>query len=122
MYNEIVTRLFQLPYHQERPSEFTTQGQAGAPGEGPFLTMYLTVTEDKIASAYFETYGCPSAVACGRFVCGWAEGKSAEQAGVLDAETLQKALGGLPLGKEHAAHLINALRKATVQMVTAEAS
>lgn len=123
MYNAIVTRLFQSPYHQERPPEFTTQGQAGAPGEGPFLILYLTVTEGRIASAHFETYGCPSAVACGSFVCGWAEGRSTEQAVKLDAETLQKALGGLPLGKEHAAHLaISALRRATEQMVAAEAS
>lgn len=113
MYNDLVTRLFQQPYHQEVPGTYTSCGQAGSPGEGPFMTVYLLVAADRVLSAYFQTYGCPSAVACGSFVCGWAEGKTQTEAKNLDANTLLNVLGGLPLGKEHAAQLaIRALRRA----------
>ena len=122
MYNATVTRLFQQPYHQGVPAEYAAVGQAGAPGEGPFLTIYLSVEGERIVSAHFVTYGCPSAVACGSFVCGWAEGKTLPRASALDADSLMTVLGGLPLGKEHAAQLaITALRRAVEQIVSGRA-
>ena len=116
MYNATVTRLFQQPYHQGVPAEYSVVGQAGAPGEGPFLAIYLGVEGEQVVSAHFATYGCPSAVACGSFVCGWAEGKALQKASALDANSLMTVLGGLPLGKEHAAQLaVTALRRAVEQ-------
>jgi NifU-like protein involved in Fe-S cluster formation len=86
------------------------------PGEGPYLAIALCLAGGKIAAASFETYGCPSAIACGSFLTRWVEGKTVEQASVITADDLMKVLGGLPLGKEHAASLaIRALQDALKQ-------
>lgn len=80
-------------------------GRVGVPGEGPFMTMYLRSDGEHIQEARFETYGCPTAVACGSWVTQWVVGKPVEQAKALSAHDLTLVLGGLPLGKEHCAGL-----------------
>ena len=116
MYNETVTRLFQQPYHQGSPQHSDVCGQAGMPGEGPYLRLFLSIEGERILEAHFETYGCPSAVACGSWVCRWVEGRSLNQVTVLDADSLMKVLGGLPLGKDHTAQLaVRALHAAIAQ-------
>ena len=68
---------------------------------------------DKIGEAWFETYGCPTAIACGSWLMQWVEGKTKEQAKVIEPCDLELVLGGLPLGKEHRAVLaIKALQVA----------
>lgn len=92
------------------------------PGEGPFMTMYLRAGTGQIQEAWYETYNCPIAVGCGSFVTRWVEGKTTEQAALLDAEALTKILGGLPLGKEHCASLtVKSLRKALFALETTPA-
>ena len=80
-------------------------GQAGAPGEGPFMRLFLRLEADRIAEARFETYGCPVAIACGSWVTQWATGRTLAQVRVLEAGDLERVLGGLPLGKEHCAQM-----------------
>lgn len=80
-------------------------GRVGVPGEGPFMTMYLRSDGKHIQEARFETYGCPTAIACGSWVTQWVVGRSVDQAKALSAQDLMLVLGGLPLGKEHCAGL-----------------
>ena len=52
----------------------------------------------------------------GSWLTRWVEGKTFEQALVISAEDLMRVLGGLPLGKEHAATLaVKALKDALQQ-------
>ncbi len=77
------------------------------------MVIALKIAEGHIAEAWFETYGCPAAIACGSWLTKWLEGKTPEQATALEAEDLSVVLGGLPLGKEHCAQLaVKALRQA----------
>ncbi|HVA89476.1 MAG TPA: iron-sulfur cluster assembly scaffold protein [Chloroflexota bacterium] len=88
-------------------------GRAGIPGQGPFMAIVLKVEDGRIVEASFQTYGCPSAVACGRYVTDWLDGKTLAEAEDLDAGEVERGVGALPLGKEHTVQLtIDALRNA----------
>lgn len=119
MYNETILRHFNAPYHKGTLSEADVTGQSGMPGEGPYLTLALRLSReqpDKVEEAWFETYGCPSAIACGSWLCTWAEAKDAVTLGRITPDDLNLLLGGLPLGKEHCAQLaIGALHDALDQ-------
>jgi NifU-like protein len=66
-----------------------------------------------IEKAWFETYGCPSAIRCGDWVSKWAMGRTLTALQVMEAHDLLVVVGGLPLGKEFCAQItIEALRDA----------
>src|SRR5579871_210757 len=113
MYSEMVLRKFNSP-HRRGPLEAADAcGQAGAPGEGPYTAIWLRMGGDTIVEASFDTYGCPAATATASWVTRWVEGKTMEQASVLDPGMLMTVLGGLPLAKEHTAYLaVKALQAA----------
>ena len=88
-------------------------GRSGTPGQGPFLALVLKVEDDRIVMAQFQTYGCPSAIACGRFLTEWLEGRLLEEAAAIGPAEIAAGVGGLPLGKEFTASLsIDALKDA----------
>ena len=119
MYNATIAELFQQPYHMTACPEATVIGQDGMPGEGPYMTLYLCLRDNTIQQAYFETYGCPTAIACGSWLVRWVEGKPIQAASIIEPEDLAAGLGGLPLGKEHCASLaVKSLRSAFRQLET----
>jgi NifU-like protein involved in Fe-S cluster formation len=117
MYNETILHLWSQPYHRGLPADIealgATVGQEGFPGEGPYMKVALRWEGESCAQAWFETYSCPAAVACGSRLAQWVQGKTLGQAESLGADDLSLLLGGLPLGKKHCAHLaVNALQSA----------
>jgi len=113
MLGEVARRHFENPHNMRKLEGVDIVGQAGEPGEGPFMTISLRMDGDTVAEAAFETYGCPSSIACGSWVTAWITGRPLSMAEALDADSLMKVLGGLPLGKEHCAALaVRALRDA----------
>ena len=117
MYSEVVLREFNSP-HRRGPLEAADAcGQAGAPGEGPYTTIWLRMESDQIVEASFDTYGCPAATATASWVTRWVEGKTIEQASVITPGMLMQVLGGLPLAKEHTAYLaVKALHAALSEL------
>lgn len=119
MYNARVLEHFANPHHQGETSDADVVGQAGVRGEGPFMTIGLRLKsglqreqaaqqEDgngtqQIEEAWFSTYGCPAAVACGSWLTKWVEGKTTDAVLVVEAKDVAVMVGGLPLGKEHCA-------------------
>ncbi len=93
------------PRNTEPLPDADVVGQAGVPGEGPYMLMSLKWDGERIVATSFDTYGCPVVRACGSFVSEWAKGKTLEQASVLTASDLMLVMGNLPLGKEHCAKL-----------------
>src|SRR5579862_6702266 len=121
MYSATILQHFQNPHRRCSPETAEIIGRAGVPGEGPHLLLFVRWEGEQIAAAGFDTYGCPAATACGSFVSSWVEGKTCEQASVLEAGDLSRVLGGLPLGKEHCAQLaVTALRDALRQWQSRE--
>jgi nitrogen fixation NifU-like protein len=88
-------------------------GHAGTPGRGPFLILYLRIKDDRIAAARFHTYGCGPTIACGSMLTELIVGRSIGECRELTAETLIRALDGVPPEKLHSPALaIAALRDA----------
>ena len=91
----------------------TSVGRFGNRGDGPYMTLWLQVQEDRITQAAYQTYGCPSAIACGSMTCEIVKGRSVEEAMRLEPEDLIVILGGLPEGKGECARMaVIALREA----------
>jgi NifU-like protein len=80
-------------------------GQSGEPGQGPWLRLILQFDGKVFTGAQFETYGCPTAMCCGDWLCRWLVGRTPEQASVIEAKDLIVVIGGVPLGKEFCADL-----------------
>ena len=114
MYHPVLLEQVANPYHMAAMDCADGVGQIGFPGEGPFLIFYVRLSEEGlIENASFETYGCPSAIGCGSWLCRWVEGKKTKEILSITPDELMVAVGGLPLGKERAAQLaIGALRYA----------
>lgn len=113
MNTSLLTAHYLQPHHMGTLPDADAEGQEGLEGAGPYLKVYLKWNGDRIGEAWFETYGCPTAIACGSWLMQWAEGKTREQAQVIEPRDLELVLGGLPLGKEHCASLaVKALRSA----------
>ena len=113
MYSEIVQRILADPAHIGELEGATHKGVAGAPGDGPYLILWLQIEGDTILCASFKTFGCPSAVASGSMTATLVTGRTVEKAALLTTEDLLRVLGGLPPGKEYTADLaIQALQNA----------
>ena len=80
-------------------------GQAGTPGQGPFVCLWLRIEGGVVADARFKTYGCPSAIASGSVLTEMVKGRAICDCAAIDAGQLLDALGGLPLGKGPCADL-----------------
>lgn len=101
----------------EQLNSISLTGQAGEPGQGPWMRLVTEFDGKQFTEATFETYGCPTAMRCGDWVCQWVTGRSPQQVKVLEPNDLITVLGGVPLGKEHCADLaVNALREVLVQL------
>ena len=108
MYNATVLSHFSNPYHQGVLPEADAVGEAGIEGEGPYMNLYLKMSQHNsfvIEEAWYSTYGCPGAIACGSWLCQWLEGKNTEEASRVEAQDIDLLVGGLPLGKEHCAQI-----------------
>ena len=77
------------------------------------MVMVLKLEGEQVVEAQFQTYGCPSAIACGQYLTEWLPGKSLTEASRMGAGEVAAAVGGLPLGKEFTASLaVDSLRNA----------
>ena len=91
-------------------------GQSGTPGEGPWMRLLLQFDGSVFTAARFETYGCPTAMRCGDWLCKWLVNRTPEQVQVIEARDLILVVGGVPLGKEFCADLaVGALRDGLAQ-------
>ena len=72
---------------------------------GDTMEIFLRIRNSQIESAAFMTDGCGPTVACGSMLTRMVQGKSLEEAGVLEAAELIIALDGLPPEHIHCATL-----------------
>ncbi len=80
---------------------------------GDTMEMYLTIEDDKITKAVFNTDGCNASRACGSAAAGLAEGKILMEALRLSPADILDLWSDIPQGNVHCAILaINTLHKA----------
>lgn len=78
--------------------------EAGTPAARARLRLSLRLDGERVAEARFQAYGCPTTIAVGAWLAGWAEGRTlAELAGIRAGE-LRAALE-IPEDRAHCALL-----------------
>jgi nitrogen fixation NifU-like protein len=88
-------------------------GESEDPTCGDLARFYLRVRDGQVAEARFQTYGCGPSIAASSLVTELIRDRGIEELGELSAEAVERALGGLPAERRHAATLVvEALRVA----------
>ena len=72
---------------------------------GDTMQVWLRIAEGRIQDASFMTDGCGSAIASGSAVAALAQGKTIEEAELVDQDAVLEFLGGLPDEDRHCALL-----------------
>jgi len=105
VYSEQIREHFANPHNCGELQDADGAGQAGEPGRGNYMIIWVELDGDCIAEGSYRTYGCPPAIAAGSIITEMAKGSSTEEALNIPREQLIEAMGGLPLGREHWAAL-----------------
>jgi nitrogen fixation protein NifU and related proteins len=112
-YSDTLMDHFMAPRNSGALESPDVTGHAGTPGRGPFLILYLRITEGQVTAARFQTNGCGSTIACGSMLTEMLIGRSLEDCSRLTAQMLIESLDGVPADKLHSPALaIGALRDA----------
>jgi nitrogen fixation NifU-like protein len=113
VYSQQIQEHFANPRNCGELAEADGVGQAGQPGRGNYMIVWVKLEGGCVVDASYNTYGCPPAIAAGSILTEMAKGNSCEEALAITRQQLIEAMGGLPLGREHCAALaLEALGKA----------
>ena len=72
---------------------------------GDILRLSARFEHDAVAEARYKTRGCTASIAAGSALAEWLIGKTRVELAALDAETVEKAVGGLSAESKHTAVL-----------------
>ena len=92
---------FLCPRNVGRMPDADAEGSCGDPSCGDSLTIFIKVTDNRIAEISFLVFGCVAAIATSSMTTELAKGKSLEDALKLTDDEITQALGGLPENKLH---------------------
>ena len=105
MYSQRLIELFHQRAHGGVLDGATHFGQAGQPGGGPYIQIWLRVQNGTVEAARWRTYGCPAAIACAEAVCGWSTGRPVAELKSIATQLVTDCVDGVPEGKEHCPEL-----------------
>ncbi|HEY3782694.1 MAG TPA: iron-sulfur cluster assembly scaffold protein [Fimbriimonadaceae bacterium] len=92
---------------------FTSMGESGEPGNGPFAQMWIRVEGDEIKQCHYATHGCIWSIACAGACAQLATGRTMNKARLIEPHDIELILGGIPDGKGDCANkAVKALRSA----------
>lgn len=112
IYSAQVLNHFHHPRCAGAMERATAQAEAANPVCGDALKLWAEARDGRIVRAAFKAAGCVPAMACGSWLAEWLTGRSLTEASALSAETMENALGGLPVASRHASALaLEALRR-----------
>ena len=98
---------------QSNSSQQMICGYATGAGGVGYVRLGLTILENRIVFATWESNGCPAAHKASNGLATFLRGRTLEQASKIDPDDLLVLIGGLPDGKGHyAAIAVEALRDA----------
>jgi tRNA-specific 2-thiouridylase len=93
------------PRHRGFVPDGASSGAAGGAACGDLVTISLTVAGDRVRAAGFDASGCGAVIAAGSAVVELVEGALVLDAARVGSREVAAALGGLSVGKLHAADL-----------------
>jgi nitrogen fixation NifU-like protein len=106
MYSDTVLEHFRAPRNvgMMRNADAVGESQDGSCGD--LARFHLRVTDGRVAEARFQTYGCGPSIAASSLVTELVRGWPVERLAELTAAAVERALGGLPEERRHAATLV----------------
>lgn len=111
MYSEAVLDHFRSPRNVGMMRDPDAVGESEDPTCGDLARFYLRIDAGRVREARFQTYGCGPAIAASSMATELVQDRPLDTIGELTAETVERALGGLPEDRRHAATLVvDALR------------
>jgi nitrogen fixation protein NifU and related proteins len=105
VYSELVLEHFRNPRNAGKLANPTAEVQATNPVCADILELAVRVEGGAIAEARFLCRGCTTSIASASFLTERLTGCTVAAARLITAETISKALGGLPPATFHGAQL-----------------
>ena len=106
MYSETLIDHFRAPRNAGMMRDPDAVGQSEDPTCGDLARFYLRVLDGTVSEARFQTYGCGPSIAASSLVTELVRDRPIEELGGLTAAVVERALGGLPDERRHAATLV----------------
>lgn len=112
-YSDTLMDYFQSPRNEGELQDATRTGTAGVPGAGRYIHVHVSLKNDRVERATFQSHGCGVTIACASAATVLAIGRTREECLQLTAEDITNELDGLPADKGHCAEFaLAALRNA----------
>ena len=102
MYSQLFWEHVRQPHNRRALSDATNVGESRFDRCGDRLTLYLTITDGRIAQAAFEARACAPVIAVASLGTQKITGLTLNEARELSILALDRELGGLPPSKRHA--------------------
>jgi nitrogen fixation NifU-like protein len=116
VYSEAVLDHFRSPRNVGMMRNPDAVGESEDPTCGDLARFYLRIDGDRVREARFQTYGCGPSIAASSMATELVHDRPLDAIGELTAEAVERALGGLPDDRRHAATLVvEALRSAVAR-------
>lgn len=116
MYSETLLDHFRAPRNVGMMRNPDAIGQSEDATCGDLARFYLRIEAGRVVQARFQTYGCGPSIAAASLATELVQGRAVAELGDLTAAAVERALGGLPEERRHAATLVvEALRAAASQ-------
>ena len=102
MYSQLFWEHVRHPHNRRVLSDPSGVGESAYPRCGDRLTLYLNITNGRIAEASFEARACAPVIAVASLATERIVGLTLDEARELPILELDRELGGLPPAKRHA--------------------
>lgn len=112
MYSETLLDHFRAPRNVGMMRSADAVGESEDPTCGDLARFCLRIVEGRIAEARFQTYGCGPSIAASSIATELVQGRAWTELPGLSPEAVERALGGLPPDRRHAATLVVAALRA----------
>ena len=106
MYSDVVIEHFRAPRNVGMMRNADAVGESEDGSCGDLARFYLRIEEGRVREARFQTYGCGPSIAASSLATELVRDQPVAQIEALTPETLERALGGLPEDRRHAATLV----------------
>ena len=104
-FSETILDHYRNPRNAGELEGANASGQAENEACGDTMQLFARIQDGKIIQASCKTFGCAPSVAAGSMLTELLVDASLSDLGALGPEDIEKALGGLPPMKRHAAQL-----------------
>lgn len=105
MYSDRLLEYFRNPLHAGELPSPAVSVEVANPACGDILRLYVAWEEGRAAKVAFKVRGCTASVAAGSALAALMSTKTRGEIAAIDAEAIERELGGLPQHSKHAAAL-----------------